>query len=110
MLRWILHQDPSGPINLQAARANPLVVVASGHVVTLQRIWPVAASLQEIYETACQPGELGMLRWVCTEQPAEAPGEQAAYLATTNDHLDVVEFLLACNPPVSLPLRLVDVH
>ena len=61
-LAWLLSQDPPCPMELDHARRCPLTVVESGHVATLQRIWPVGASPQEMFERAARGGHMDMLR------------------------------------------------
>ena len=98
VLQWMLLEVPPCPIDLQDARAVPLMVIASGHLPLLQQIWPVAERPQAMYQEVARHGHLDMLRWLVDQQPGDEPWAKTTYIAAKHDRLDMVQFLLARGP------------
>ena len=110
MLQWMLNATPPfEDVPVDEAKADPLTIVATGHVETMQLIWPVKASPQQMYEAAAQYGQLRMLKWLHEQQPTEGPQKETARLALEHDHLDVVQHLLDCRPKIRFPRHLSNV-
>lgn len=115
MHQWARSQGPPCPWEPAHAEANPHRLVALGELALLQQFWPegkrgkVSWSWGTLYRHALRAamcGQLSTLQWLlarwrwqhqvpATKFIAEVPLARFCMIAAENDHLEVVEWLLA---------------
>lgn len=84
ILTWLLNQDPPCPMELAHARRYPLAVAGSGHVATMQQIWPVDGEPQMMIDEAARHGHVDMLRFLLDKHPREL-NHSTIFSAAQND-------------------------